>query len=44
MQRRLGLLNATSINMSDMAAIGPFIGIALILQILAGRQHTSLER
>ncbi len=44
MQRRLGLLNATSINMSNMAGIGPFIGIALILKIRAGRQRTSLER
>ena len=38
MQRRLGLLNATSINMSNMVGIGPFIAIALILKTLAGPQ------
>ena len=38
MQRRLGLLNATTINMSNMVGIGPFIAIALILQTLAGPQ------
>ncbi len=38
MQRKLGLLNATTINMSNMVGIGPFIAIALILQTLAGPQ------
>jgi amino acid transporter len=38
MQRRLGLLNATTINMSNMVGIGPFIAIALILKTLAGPQ------
>ncbi|MCY4186991.1 MAG: amino acid permease, partial [Bryobacterales bacterium] len=38
MQRRLGLLKATSINMSNMVGIGPFIAIALILKTLAGPQ------
>ncbi len=38
LQRRLGLLNATTINMSNMVGIGPFIAIALILKTLAGPQ------
>lgn len=38
MHRRLGLLNATTINMSNMVGIGPFIAIALILKTLAGPQ------
>lgn len=38
MQRRLSLLNATTINMSNMVGIGPFIAIALILKTLAGPQ------
>ena len=38
MTRRLGLLNATSINMSNMVGIGPFIAIALILNTLQGPQ------
>ena len=38
MQRRLTLLNATTVNMSNMVGIGPFIAIALILQTLAGPQ------
>ncbi len=38
MQRRLGLLNATTINMSNMVGIGPFIAVALILQTLGGPQ------
>lgn len=38
MQRRLGLLNATTINMSNMVGIGPFIAIALILKTLGGPQ------
>ncbi len=36
LQRRLGLLNATSINMANMVGIGPFIAIALILKTLEG--------
>lgn len=38
MHRRLGLLNATTINMSNMVGIGPFIAIALILHSLGGPQ------
>lgn len=38
LQRRLGLLNAVTINMSNMVGIGPFIAIALILKTLAGPQ------
>jgi len=34
LQRRLGMLNATSINMSNMAGIGPFITIPLTLAAL----------
>ncbi|RPI22241.1 MAG: amino acid permease [Acidobacteria bacterium] len=36
LHRRLGLLNATSINMSNMVGIGPFITIPLILVTLGG--------
>jgi amino acid transporter len=38
LERRLGLLNATSINMSNMVGIGPFIAIPLILASLSGPQ------
>ncbi len=38
LQRHLGLLNATSINMSNMVGIGPFIAIPLILSTLGGPQ------
>ncbi len=38
MHRRLGVLNATTINMSNMVGIGPFIAIALILQTVGGPQ------
>ncbi|MFB3906580.1 MAG: APC family permease [Acidobacteriota bacterium] len=38
LHRRLGLLNATSINMSNMVGIGPFITIPLILVTLGGPQ------
>jgi amino acid transporter len=38
LERRLGLLNATSINMSNMVGIGPFIAVALILKTLGGPQ------
>jgi len=36
LHRRLGVLNATSINMSNMVGIGPFIAIPLILATLGG--------
>ena len=36
LQRRLGILNATSINMSNMVGIGPFIAIPLIIASLGG--------
>jgi len=38
LHRRLGLLNATTINMSNMVGIGPFITIPLILATLVGPQ------
>ena len=38
LQRRLGVLNATTINMSNMVGIGPFIAIPLILVTLGGPQ------
>ncbi len=38
LHRRLGVLNATSINMSNMIGIGPFITVPLILQTLGGPQ------
>jgi len=38
LQRRLGIINATSINMSNMVGIGPFITISLILATLGGPQ------
>ncbi len=38
LQRRLGVLNATTINMANMVGIGPFIAIALILKTLGGPQ------
>lgn len=38
LQRRLGILNATSINMSNMIGIGPFITVPLILQTMHGPQ------
>lgn len=38
LHRRLGVLNATSINMSNMVGIGPFIAIPLILSTLVGPQ------
>ncbi len=36
MHRHLGVLNATTINMSNMVGIGPFIAIPLILATLGG--------
>ncbi len=36
LERRLGTLNATTINMSNMVGIGPFIAIPLILASLGG--------
>ena len=38
LQRRLGVLDATTINMANMVGIGPFIAIALILKTLGGPQ------
>ncbi|MEZ5395423.1 MAG: amino acid permease [Bryobacterales bacterium] len=38
LERRLGVFNATTINMSNMVGIGPFIAMALILRTLAGPQ------
>jgi basic amino acid/polyamine antiporter, APA family len=38
LQRKLGLLNATSINMSNMIGIGPFITVPLILATMGGPQ------
>ena len=38
LERRLGVFNATTINMSNMVGIGPFIAMALILKTLAGPQ------
>ena len=38
LHRRLNLLNATSINMSNMVGIGPFIAVPLILATLGGPQ------
>lgn len=36
LKRQLGVLNATSINMSNMVGIGPFIAVPLILATLGG--------
>jgi len=38
LHRKLGILNATSINMSNMIGIGPFITVPLILATLHGPQ------
>ncbi len=38
LHRRLGILNATTINMSNMVGIGPFIAIPLIIATLGGPQ------
>ena len=38
LRRHLGILNATSINMSNMVGIGPFITIPLILGAMGGPQ------
>ncbi len=38
LHRKLGVLNATSINMSNMVGIGPFIAIPIILGTLGGPQ------
>ena len=38
LERRLTVFNATTINMSNMVGIGPFIAIALILKSLGGPQ------
>jgi amino acid transporter len=36
LHRRLGVLNATTVNMSNMVGIGPFIAIPIILSTLGG--------
>ncbi len=36
LQQKLGILNATSINMSNMIGIGPFITVPLILATMGG--------
>jgi basic amino acid/polyamine antiporter, APA family len=38
LRRRLGILNATSINMSNMIGIGPFITVPIILGSMGGPQ------
>ncbi|HET7214095.1 MAG TPA: amino acid permease, partial [Terriglobia bacterium] len=38
LHRRLGILNATSINMSNMIGIGPFITVPIILGTMGGPQ------
>ncbi len=38
LRRHLGILNATSINMSNMVGIGPFITVPLILGAMGGPQ------
>jgi basic amino acid/polyamine antiporter, APA family len=38
LRRRLGILNATSINMSNMIGIGPFITVPIILTTMGGPQ------
>ncbi len=38
LRRRLGILNATSINMSNMIGIGPFITVPIILGTMGGPQ------
>ncbi|MGH9449285.1 MAG: APC family permease [Terriglobia bacterium] len=38
LHRKLGLLNATSINMSNMIGIGPFITVPLIISTMGGPQ------
>jgi basic amino acid/polyamine antiporter, APA family len=38
LRRRLGILNATSINMSNMIGIGPFITVPIILMTMGGPQ------
>ncbi|HUZ47049.1 MAG TPA: amino acid permease [Terriglobia bacterium] len=38
LQRKLGILNATSINMSNMIGIGPFITVPIILGTMGGPQ------
>ena len=36
LRRKIGLLQATAINMTDMVGIGPFIVLYLVIQISAG--------
>ncbi len=38
LKRKIGLLQATAINMTDMVGIGPFIVLYMVVQILGGQQ------
>jgi amino acid transporter len=38
LQRRLGLFNATTVNMSNMVGVGPFITVPIILATMGGPQ------
>ena len=38
LNRKIGLLQATAINMTDMVGIGPFIVLYMVIQILGGQQ------
>jgi fructoselysine transporter len=38
LKRKIGLLQATAINMTDMVGIGPFIVLYMVIQILGGQQ------
>ncbi len=35
-ERKLGLLQATAINMTDMVGIGPFITLPMVIHIMNG--------
>jgi len=35
-ERRLGLLQATAINMTDMVGIGPFITLPMVISVMNG--------
>lgn len=38
LRRKINLLQATAINMTDMVGIGPFIVLYMVVQILGGQQ------
>jgi len=38
LKRKIGLLQATAINMTDMVGIGPFIVLYMVIQIMGGQQ------